>query len=204
MGVAVYVEHTAKRSFACAVDWPGWSRSGRSEADALEVLAGYRARYEGACGAVPDSADFVVVERLPGDATTAFGAPSRIPALDHAALAPAALSERIGILQAAWVFLEQVLATSPKLLRKGPRGGGRDRDDMLTHIVAAERRYAAKVGLRVKQFDPLDPGARSSLREHVVDHLPTATGTDWPVPFAIRQLAWRVLDHAWELQDRSA
>ena len=34
----VYLEVGSKRVFAGAVDWPGWCRSGRDEATALEAL----------------------------------------------------------------------------------------------------------------------------------------------------------------------
>ena len=32
---------------------------------------------------------------------------------------------------------------------------------------------------------------------------PSRTRTHWPVRYAIRRAAWHVLDHAWELEDRS-
>ena len=34
-----------KRTVAGALDWPGWDRNGKSEEDALRVLAAYRPRY---------------------------------------------------------------------------------------------------------------------------------------------------------------
>ena len=44
-GVAVYLESTPRKTFAAAVDWPGWSRSARDEAGALAALAAYGPRY---------------------------------------------------------------------------------------------------------------------------------------------------------------
>lgn len=38
MAVRVVLEVAAKRSFASALDWPGWSRSGRSPDEALADL----------------------------------------------------------------------------------------------------------------------------------------------------------------------
>ena len=29
-----------------------------------------------------------------------------------------------------------------------------------------------------------------------------ATSSGWPVRYAIRRMAWHVLDHAWEMQDK--
>jgi len=42
--IRVVVEGGAKRVFASAVDWPGWARSGRDEAAALEALLAYAPR----------------------------------------------------------------------------------------------------------------------------------------------------------------
>src|SRR3989304_5376192 len=43
--VEVYIEVGAKRTFAAAMDWPGWTRSGRDEAAALQALADYGPRF---------------------------------------------------------------------------------------------------------------------------------------------------------------
>ena len=45
MAVRVILEVAAKRSFASALDWPGWSRSGKSPDESLERLALYATRY---------------------------------------------------------------------------------------------------------------------------------------------------------------
>ena len=37
--IRVTVEATPKKAFASAVDWPGWSRSGKTEELALTALA---------------------------------------------------------------------------------------------------------------------------------------------------------------------
>ena len=41
----VYLEEGKKKVFACAVEWPGWGRSGRDEATALQTLFDYAPRY---------------------------------------------------------------------------------------------------------------------------------------------------------------
>jgi hypothetical protein len=41
----VYIESGNKRVFACAFDWPGWCRSAKDEAGALDALAAYASRY---------------------------------------------------------------------------------------------------------------------------------------------------------------
>ena len=43
--IPVYLEVTRKRTFAGAVAWPGWCRSGKTPEDALEALVAYADRY---------------------------------------------------------------------------------------------------------------------------------------------------------------
>ena len=45
MTIAVAIEAGSKRTFASALDWPGWARSGKTEQAALEALAAYAGRY---------------------------------------------------------------------------------------------------------------------------------------------------------------
>jgi hypothetical protein len=89
MPVDVYVEAGAKRVFAGALDWPGWCRNARDEEGALEALIAYGPRYaavlesSGVRFTSPAKASTLdVVERLKGDATTDFGAPSISPRAD--------------------------------------------------------------------------------------------------------------------------
>src|SRR6266536_4428006 len=89
---AVSVELGSKRVFACALDWPGWCRSGRTEELALEALAAYAPRYAVVAeqagmklpGRVGDS--FQVVERVEGTGATDFGIPYEVIAADAAAV----------------------------------------------------------------------------------------------------------------------
>ena len=78
----VYLEVGKRRVFASAAEWPGWTRSAKDEKSALEALAAATPRYAQAAKAarIPfaPGAGFDVVERLPGDATTEFGAPGAI------------------------------------------------------------------------------------------------------------------------------
>lgn len=43
--VRVSLEAGFRLTFASALDWPGWSRSGRGEEAAVEALRGYAPRY---------------------------------------------------------------------------------------------------------------------------------------------------------------
>jgi len=195
--VRVYVEVGGKRTFASAADWPGWCRSGKDESLALENLAAYAPRYAKVAKLarmeVPAKPAFTVVERMKGNATTDFGAPG-IPAKDEARRVTAAETTRmVALLEACWKYLDRVRAKAPEELRKGPRGGGRDREKMYQHVLDAEVGYAPSIGMKLKQPD----------RRALLDAIRKPRGdTKWPAPYAVRRIAWHALDHAWEMEDR--
>ena len=193
----VYLEVGSKRTFASAADWPGWCRSGKDEQSALEALKRYAPRYAKVARLArldfPDDVGFQVAERLQGNATTDFGAPG-IPAKSEAKAMTDAESKRmVSLVEACWKYLDEVRAKAPQELRKGPRGGGRDRDKMYDHVLDAELAYGGGVGVRLKQSD------RAALLK---GFLKPAPGAKWPGPYAARRTAWHALDHAWEMEDR--
>ena len=84
--VAVSIEATPKKAFATAVDWPGWSRSGKTEELALAALADHAPRYvvvAKEAGEPFGPTDYEVVERTGGGGGTDFGVPSSITDLDR-------------------------------------------------------------------------------------------------------------------------
>ena len=203
MATPVYLEVGTKRIFACSLDWPGWARAAKTEEDALETLAAYAERYrpvaETAGLRFPESAGdaFDVVERVTGDATTDFGAP-HIPAGADSTPLTKSRAERLARLVAGcWTVFDEVVKTSPAELRKGPRGGGRDRDRMVAHVVEAENAYFRKVGVNDGREAFLD--ALRAARQPQ----PELSAKSWPWRYTARRVAWHVLDHAWEMQDRS-
>jgi hypothetical protein len=203
----VYLEQGAKRTFACALDWPGWARSARSDDGAVEALLGHADRYsvvaQRAGLSFPRSITVDVVERVPGSATTDFGAPGSVATDDLDPLSPARLRRQVALLDASWAVFAEVVAAAPAELRKGPRGGGRDRDEVVRHVEEAERSYVRTIGVRAKPFrSPADVVAlRADVLEVLRSGAPDAT---WPVAYLIRRTAWHVLDHTWEIEDRSA
>jgi hypothetical protein len=212
---AVYLEVGSKRVFAGALDWPGWARFGKTEALALEALADYVPRYavvaERAGIAFPATAgdELRVVEKVPGSATTDFGAPDRLASSDADPVGAADAARFAALLRASWAPFDQVAAAAPAELRKGPRGGGRDRDKMVDHVLGAEAAYARKLGVRQRQPAAGNEAAIAALREAIVAVLGVPSdGTPpvpkgWPARYAVRRIAWHVLDHAWEIQDRA-
>ena len=197
--VRVVIEVGKKRCFASAIDWPGWSRSGKTEADAIEHLAEYANRYANAVGAkLPKSPTFEVVERVKGDATTDFGAPGTIAECQRDEPTKAERKKLAKLVNASWEFLGEVADTAPEVLTKGPRGGGRDTDAVVEHVENAEHAYARKLGVITRNNE--------DVRASIITALETGTAekpATWPPNYAAMRIAWHVLDHAWEIQDRS-
>ena len=212
---AVYLESGARRVFACTLDWPGWCRSGKDEERALEALAAAAPRYE----VVTDEAGVVfpadageafdVVERLPGSSTTDFGAPGAIAPQDHEPWSAEEAERQAALVVASWAVFDHVVSGAPAELRKGPRGGGRDRDAIVDHVLGAEASYARNLGVRLRQPAADDRAAVSALRDAIVGALRSTAqeapgaGKRWPPRYTARRIAWHVLDHAWEIEDRS-
>ncbi len=215
MSTPVYLEIGSKKTFACALDWPGWARAGKNEESALEALARYADRYRAVPAQAgvrfPKSAGDVieVVERLPGSATTDFGAPDATATADLEPLTKAMAERLAALVSASWTVFDGVVADAPAELRKGPRGGGRDRDKMVDHVLGAEVGYARMLGLKLSQPAVGDASAVAEERAAILDAIRAARKPAperekvWPYRYATRRLAWHALDHAWEMQDRS-
>lgn len=207
----VFVEATPKKCFASAIDWPGLSRPGRDEAASLEALLHALPRYAPvvAAAGLPFEVSDVrleVVERLPGDATTAFGVPAVVAAADRRPVDAVEAERLVALVAAAWLTFDAVAATAPEALRKGPRGGGRDRTKIVDHVDGADSAYASVLG---RKHRPSDRAAVEAMRADVLavlaepsDGSPVA-GRRWPPRYAARRIAWHALDHAWEIEDRS-
>lgn len=211
--LAVVLEVAPKKVFASALDWPGWSRSGKTPDAAIEQLIAYAPRFEPVAREAgltfPSSFEVEVVDRLEGGSGTAFGVPSRIHESDRRPVDAAEAGRLAALVAAAWVTFDRAAAGAPAELRKGPRGGGRDRDKMVNHVTEADWYYAREIGIRVRQPDPGDRGAVAAIRADVLDilrrpsdGLPLADRR-WTARYAYRRIAWHALDHAWEIQDRS-
>ncbi len=220
--VDLYLEVGKKRTFAGAVDWPGWCRSGRDEALALQALDAYGPRYARVLSAArlgfrapadPDA--FAVVERLKGNATTDFGTPGIAPSSDKRPVDDAELRRMQAILKACWrTFDKAVSAAQGKELRKGPRGGGRDLDKIVEHVLGADEGYLSALGWKFKPDRSKDLQKQLvSVRRAVLEGLAAAArgetpkrgprgGARWTPRYFVRRSAWHVLDHAWEIEDR--
>jgi hypothetical protein len=216
--IPVGIETGGKRVFAWAVDWPGWARSGKTEEQALEALASYASRYAAVARqagvrfpaqAGGSGRDFEVVERVKGSGATDFGIPHEVVEADAVPLGKAEAERQAKLVAASWAVLDRVVAGAPAELRKGPRGGGRDRDKIVDHVLGAEASYARQLGIKRPQPDAGDAKAIGALRDELLQALgkpsdgSRATPKGWPSRYAARRIAWHVLDHAWEIEDRA-
>src|SRR4029450_13550755 len=99
--------------------------------------------------------------------------------------------------------------STPSKLRKGPRGDGRDRDKMLDHVFGAEAAYGRQIGVKHPQAELGATRAVKALRKDIAEALRGASDGSpvrekgWPPRYALRRLTWHVLDHVWEMQDRT-
>jgi hypothetical protein len=220
--IDVYLEIGKKRTFAGAIDWPGWCRSGRDEGSALHALFECGPRYARVLRAArvgfrapADVSAFAVIERLEGNATTDFGAPGIAPSSDTRPVDDVELRRFQALLKACWrAFDTAARAATGKELRKGPRGGGRDVEGIVQHVLGSDAGYLAALGWKLKLGDGDEPDeelhrTRQVIREALAPaargELPARGprgGVRWTPRYFVRRVAWHVLDHAWEIEDR--
>ncbi len=220
----VYLEVGTKRVFAGAVEWPGWCRGAKTEDSALQALVDYTGRYAKALGSASrglprpkNVSDLHVVQRVKGDATTDFGAPGRAPKADGRPLDAGELKGQITLWRACQdAFDAAAAAAKGKELAKGPRGGGRELDAIVAHVLDADGSYLRLIGGR---FTPAKgqsaAKAMPEQREVIVEALtasargappahPRRVDRYWTARYFVRRSAWHALDHAWELEDRTS
>jgi hypothetical protein len=212
--IDVFVEAGRKRVFASALNWPGWARSGKTEELAVEALADYLPRYAAVvrrAGVEPPVGDMVVVQRLPAVAKLAdFGALSAAAALEEMPIGADEGRRFAALLRAAWAEFESASGAAPDVLLKGPRGGGRDTDAIVDHVTETEVMHAAKLGIKLPKPKPEGDAATAWLRSAMLEALEAGIdgvecgGGAWPPRYVVRRSGWHLLDHAWELQDKSA
>ena len=212
--VRVLAEFGKKKVVAAAFDWPGWERNGQSEDDAMRVLEGYRSRYArvvalaGLAAEFAEAGDLEIVERVKGSSTTDFFGISVMSATaEHERMSDAECERKLAILQACWTYFDSVRARVSPELRKGPRGGGRNRDQIAAHTRGSERELAKKVGLYEEHDQVHTPDGLIAHREAYLDAIRrfAARGADarsWTLQYLIRRSAYHMLDHAWEMEDK--
>ena len=207
-----------KRSVAFSLDWPGWSRGAKTPELALETLESYRERYRPVAALAGFAREFdvagpvEVVEDRVGTGSTDFWGISFSPSSTERddPMDDAVLERGITILQACWAFFDGVAARVSSEMRKGPRGGGRDRHRIIRHTIRTESEdFAKQVGLRIPEEATLTPAGLLEHRKTYVAAMRAYNAgqvekrmRSWTLPFLIRHSAFHTLDHAWEMEDK--
>jgi hypothetical protein len=220
--IDVYLEVGEKKTLACAIDWPGWCRGGRDEASALAALVEYGPRYADVLKgtrlgfhAPKDISQLKAVEHLKGNATTDFGVPGMAASADDEPIGDKDLKRIEKLLKACWdAFDAAARSAKGKELRKGPRGGGRELEKIIEHVLGADQGYLSSLGWKLKKTSGADLDEQiAETRAAVLDALKSAVDGDlpergprggkiWRPRYYVRRSAWHVLDHVWEIEDR--
>jgi hypothetical protein len=205
-----------KKFVAFAVDWPGWSRGAKTPEEALTTLELYRHRYRRVATLARMTKEFdetgplQVIEDRVGTGSTDFWGISFSPSsLELGAMDDKEFARKVKLLRACWSFFDDVAARVSPEMRKGIRGGGRERDEIIRHTRGTEiELFAKKVGVRVAEGSGLSGETLLAYREEYVAALrATHKGEgkplrSWTLPFLIRHSAFHVMDHAWEMEDK--
>lgn len=205
-----------KKVVAFALDWPGWSRGAKTAEEALAILEAYRQRYRRVATRARMTKEFdeagplKVIDDHVGTGSTDFWGISFSPcSLELGPMGDHEFTRKVKLLRSCWSYFDEVAARVSPEMRKGIRGGGRERDEIIRHTRGTEvELFAKKVGVRVPDDMALSGEALLAYREdyvaglhqqHIGARPPLRT---WTLPFLIRHSAYHVMDHAWEMEDK--
>ncbi|HEV2238343.1 MAG TPA: hypothetical protein VGR57_16900 [Ktedonobacterales bacterium] len=205
-----------KQVVAVAPDWPGLERGAKTEESALQRLRAYLPRYSPVASLAGLTATFAdtasatlnVVERFPGTGSTDFwGISFAFSSSDQQALSRGELERELTLLRACWALFDDARARVSPEMRRGPRGGGRDRDRIVRHVLGTELDWAGKLGVSAALDTLLSGAGLSAYRDAycgAIRALPAEgkPARSWPLRYLIRHTAYHTLDHAWEMEDK--
>ena len=151
-----------------------------------------------------------IAETVTGSSATDFGALDVAPALDAEPVTAQQADRLAALAQTAWEYFEQTAAAQP-VRRLGPRGSGRDRDQIIQHVHETEVLHARMLGLKERPFPAGDAAALAPVRAAILAGIRSGAVSGppgdlgWsrrPARFVARRTAWHAVDHAWEIQDK--
>jgi hypothetical protein len=150
-----------------------------------------------------------VVEQYQGTGSTDFwGISFAFSSIDRQDVSGEDLEREMTLMQACWTFFDDVRSRVSAEMQKGPRGGGRDRDRIVLHVLATEQDWANKLGVGTEQ------GARVTDAKGLkayrgaycaairTFHSEGRMARTWPLRYLIRHTAYHTMDHAWEMEDK--
>lgn len=214
MRVMLEVGPKGKRVVAVAPDWPGLSRGAKTGEAAIERLLTYLPRYApvanlaGMEAAFPASARIDVIEEYQGSGSTDFwGISFAFSEIDRQAMSSDELDRELTLMRACWTFFDDVRSRVSAEMRKGPRGGGRDRDHIVRHTVVSEQDWTKKLGMHPPEGALVTDEGLTAHRDAYcwairALHSRGEMARTWPLRFLIRHTAFHTMDHAWEMEDK--
>ena len=204
-----------KKVVAVAPDWPGLERGAKTGEAAIETLQSYLPRYARVAKLAGLDAEFAaiasveVVERYQGTGSTDFwGISFAFSSIDGRQVSREVLDRELILMQACWTFFDDVRGRVSAEMKKGPRGGGRDRDRIVRHVLGTEQDWAKKVGVRTAEDAVVtDAAGLKTYRDAYCTAIRTfhsegKTARNWPLRYLIRHTAYHTIDHAWEMEDK--
>jgi hypothetical protein len=206
-----------KKVVAVAPDWPGLERGAKSGDEAIEKLRSYLPRYSQVAKLAKMDAEFGViknfdvVEQYPGTGSTDFwGISFAFSSIDKQGMSDDDLERDLMLMQACWAFFEEVRSRVSPEMQKGPRGGGRDREQIVRHTLYAEQNWAKMIGVSMPDDAILTgKGLKAhrdaycqAIREYHSQGKLAGKMAKWPLRYLIRHTAFHTLDHAWEMEDK--
>jgi hypothetical protein len=214
MRVMLEIGPNGKKVVAVAPDWPGLERGAKTGEAAIEALLSYLPRYETVAKLAGLDAEFAaittvdVVEQYPGTGSTDFwGISFAFSGIDRQDMSSEELDRELKLMKACWTFFDDVRSRVSAEMQRGPRGGGRDRDQIVRHTVAAERDWSKKLGMLTPEGVTMtDEGLKvhrdtysNAIRKF---HSQGKMARSWPLRYLIRHTAYHTLNHAWEMEDK--
>ena len=206
-----------KKVVAVAPDWPGLERGAKTGENAIERLRSYFPRYSPVAKLAQMDAEFDslktvnVVEQYPGKGSTDFwGISFAFSSIDKQGISVDELERELTLMQACWAFFDDVRRQVSPEMRQGPRGGGRDRDQIVHHIFVNEQDWAKMIGVLTPDDALLtDEGLKAhrdaycrAIRDYHAQGKLAGKMAKWPLRYLIRHTAFHTLDHAWEMEDK--
>ena len=212
--VTLEIGPKGKKVAAVAPDWPGLERGAKTGEAAIERLQGYLPRYAEVAKLARMDGEFAaittvdIVEQYPGPGSTDFwGISFGFSSIDRQAISSSDLERELTLMQACWAFFDEVRLRVSAEMQKGPRGGGRDRDHIVRHILSNELDWATKLGLSTRDSANLTDEDLRAHRDAYCNairafHAEGKMARTWPLRYLIRHTAYHTLDHAWEMEDK--
>lgn len=215
--VTVEIGPKGKKVAAVAPDWPGLERGAKTEEAAIERLQSYLPRYAQIAKLAGMDGEFAaittvdIVEQYPGTGSTDFwGISFAFSSIDRQDMSSEELERELTLMRACWAFFDDVRLRVSAEMKKGPRGGGRDRDRIVQHTLNTEQGWAKMIGVLTPDDAMLtDQGLKAhrdtychAIRDYHSQGKLAGKVAKWPLRYLIRHTAYHTLDHAWEMEDK--